>query len=198
MIFSIISTLLRLVFSKEAILFLIYLLADKAKHWVNSDGKLLFKSKEVHSHLFFKNVSNFHKKFNAKTPRLFSPFVKLLFPLVFVAKDQHELRKRRFVKKWKCNKKTNFSTNWCTSTYHYVLCNISNNLMNSELLICFLEKYCKKNSDWKSIRMYHFYFEFIQFFLVVRIIIIYSFLFWGKTKTNKVYHPWLLRDDIEV
>ena len=113
---------------------------------------------------FFKNVSNFHKKFNAKTPRLFSPFVKLLFPLVFVAKDQHELRKRRFVKKWKCNKKTNFSTNWCTSTYHYVLCNISNNLMNSELLICFLEKYCKKNSDWKSIRMYHFYFEFIQFF----------------------------------
>ena len=101
-------------------------------------------------------------------------------PLVFVAKDQHELRKRRFVKKWKCNKKTNFSTNWCTSTYHYVLCNISNNLMNSELLICFLEKYC----NWKSIRMYHFYFEFIQFFLVVRIIIIYSFLFWGKTKTN--------------
>ena len=71
LIFSIILTLLRLVFSKEAILFLIYLLADKAKHWVNSDGKLLFKSKEVHSHFFLKNVSNFHKKFNAKTPDCF-------------------------------------------------------------------------------------------------------------------------------
>ena len=137
---------------------------------------------------------------------MFSPFVKLLFPLMnptsicrqrstWTSEEKIDLI---FVKKWKCNKKTNFSTNWCTSTYHYVLCNISNNLMNSELLICFLEKYCKKNSDWKSIRMYHFYFEFIHFFLVVRIIIIYSFLFWGKTKTNKVYHPWLLRDDIEV
>ena len=35
LIFSIILTLLELVFSKEAILFLIYVLADKAKYWQN-------------------------------------------------------------------------------------------------------------------------------------------------------------------
>ena len=38
LIFSIILTLLRLVFSKEAILFLIYLLADKSKYGYQAES----------------------------------------------------------------------------------------------------------------------------------------------------------------
>ena len=51
LIFSIILTLLRLVFSKEAILFLIYLLAGKAKSELKSEKKAQFiKSKDEHFH----------------------------------------------------------------------------------------------------------------------------------------------------